>query len=215
MTIIDLSHFISGSMPVFPGMDQPRIADAFTIAEHGFAEKSFHLYSHVGTHIDAPGHILPGAATLDELAVDRFLGAGLVLDVSAVKGGKIDIADLEPYKENLNGIEFALLHSGWARHWGEDRYFSSYPVLSLEAARWLAAFRLKGFGVDMISVDEVESTSVPVHKVFFAKNTIIIENLDNLGALIGKEFVFSCLPLKIAAGDGSPVRAVAIVDSAK
>jgi len=211
MTVIDLSHFISGSMPVFPGTEPPRIADAFTIAQHGFAEKLFQLFSHVGTHIDAPGHILPGAATLDELAVDRFLGAGLVLDVAAAKGDKIEIADLEPYKENLNGIEFALLHSGWARHWGEDRYFSSYPVLSLEAARWLADFQLKGFGVDMISVDEVESTSVPVHKVFFAKNTIIIENLDSLGRLLGKEFIFSCLPLKIPAGDGSPVRAVAII----
>lgn len=211
MTVIDLSHFISGSMPVFPGTEPPRIADAFTIAKHGFAEKSFQIFSHVGTHIDAPGHILPGAATLDELAVDRFLGAGLVLDVSAVKGDKIEIADLEPYKESLNGVEFALLHSGWARHWGGDQYFSSYPVLSLEAARWLAGFRLKGIGVDMISVDEVESTSVPVHKVFFANNMIIIENLDNLGALIGKEFIFSCLPLKIAGGDGSPVRAVAII----
>lgn len=211
MTVIDLSHFISGSMPVFPGTEPPRIADAFTIAKHGFAEKSFQIFSHVGTHIDAPGHILPGAATLDELAVDRFLGAGLVLDVSAVKGDKIEIADLEPYKESLNGVEFALLHSGWARHWGGDQYFSSYPVLSLEAARWLAGFRLKGIGVDMISVDEVESTSVPVHKVFFANNMIIIENLDNLGALIGKEFIFSCLPLKIAGGDGSPVRAVAMI----
>ncbi|MBE0664387.1 MAG: cyclase family protein [Chrysiogenales bacterium] len=211
MTVIDLSHFISESMPIFPGTEPPRIADAFTIAKHGFAEKSFQLFSHVGTHIDAPGHILPGAATLDELAVDRFLGAGLVLDVAAVSGDKIEIADLEPYKESLNGVEFALLHSGWARHWGEDRYFSSYPVLSRDAAQWLTGFRLKGFGVDMISVDEVESTSVPVHKVFFANNMIIIENLDNLGTLLGKEFIFSCLPLKIPAGDGSPVRAVAII----
>jgi len=213
MEVVDLSHFISESMPVFPGTKPPRIVDAFTIAQHDFAEKSFHLSSHVGTHIDAPGHILAGAATLDKLAVDHFLGAGLVLDVAAVRGGKIEIVDLEPFKERLGCVEFALLHSGWARHWGDDRYFSSYPVLSLEAARWLADFRLKGLGVDTISADEVESTSVPVHKVFFAKNMIIIENLDNLDALIGKEFVFSCLPLKIAAGDGSPVRAVAIIEA--
>jgi len=192
-------------------MEPPRIAEACTIDRHGFAEKSLSLYSHVGTHIDVPGHILAGAATLDELAVDRFMGKGLVLDVATVRGGKIEIADLEPCTQRLGRAEFALLHSGWARHWGDDRYFSSYPVLSLEAARWLADFQLKGFGVDTISVDEVESTSVPVHKVFFAKNTIIIENLDNLGSLLCKEFIFSCLPLKISAGDGSPVRAVAII----
>jgi len=40
---------------------------------------------------------------------------------------------------------------------------------------------------------------------------VIIENLARLEPLIGKEFIFSCLPLKIVDADGSPIRAVAIV----
>ncbi len=213
--IIDLTHFISGTMPVFPGTEAPRITDAFTIDRHGFAEKSLQLVSHTGTHIDAPGHILPGAPRLDGFPAGRYLGPGLVLDLTAVRGRHIEIDDICAYEERLRRADFALLHTGWAKHWGMDEYFGPYPVLSPGAAQWLAEFDLKGVGVDTISVDEVTSTALAVHRALFARNLLIIENLVGLAELLGREFTFSCLPLKIADADGSPIRAVAIVDSAK
>jgi kynurenine formamidase len=42
----------------------------------------------------------------------------------------------------------------------------------------------------------------------------IVEALVNLKELVGKRFFFAALPLKIAGGDGSPVRAVALFDDA-
>jgi arylformamidase len=211
MKIIDLSHPLGEAMPVYPGTEPPRITDARTIAGDGFAEKLLRFYSHTGTHLDAPGHILPGAATLDRLGAGRFIGPGCLLDVSRIGRPRIEIVDLEKDRERIAGAEFALLHSGWAKRWGDASYFSGYPVLSEAAARWLAAFNLKGVGVDMISVDEMNSTSINVHKIILSKDMVIIENLAGLDRLIGQEFVFSCLPLKIAGGDGSPIRAVAIL----
>ena len=215
MKVIDLTHILSETMPVFPGTEPPVIADAFTIAKNGFAEKSLQFVSHTGTHIDAPGHILDGAVRLDGFSADRFLGPALVLDVSAVRGRHIEVSDLQPYQARLRSVEYALLHSDWAKHWGSADYFGAYPVLSPAAARWLAAFSLKGVGTDTISVDEVGSSALVVHRTLFAANLLIIENLTGLDALIGKDFFFSCLPLKIADGDGSPIRAVAILKSAK
>ncbi len=209
--IIDLTHAISAAMPVFPGTEAPRLDDAYTIERNGFAEKMLHLVSHTGTHIDAPGHILPGAARLDAMGAESFLGPGLVLDVSAVRGRQVETNDLEMFVPRLRGVEFALLHTGWARYWGEEEYFGSYPVLSPGAAQWLAEFGLKGFGVDTISVDEIDSTRLPVHRALFARNMVIVENLGDLSSLVGREFLFSCLPLKIVDADGSPIRAVAIV----
>lgn len=209
MTVIDLTHFLSESMPVYPGTKPPRIVEANTVAENGFAEKLLSLYSHTGTHIDAPGHILPGAATLDDLEIGHFLGPGLVVDVSHMAGGTIEIADLEKEKARMAAVEFVLFHTGWDRRWGRPEYFDPFPVLSAEAAVWLAGFKLKGVGVDAISVDEIGSTALPVHRTLMAAGFILIENLTSLDALIGKDFVFSCLPLKIAGGDGSPVRAAA------
>ncbi len=212
MNVIDLTHFISDAMPVFPGTEPPQVADAFTIDRHGFAEKSLRLLSHTGTHVDAPGHLLAGGPWLDTFSAGQFLGPGLVLDVSAVCGRPIEIKDIRHHEAQLKRVEFTLLHSGWAKHWGSAEYFAGYPVLSPDAAEWLARFDLKGIGVDMISVDEVDSTALAVHKAFLARNLLVVENLANLDMLIGKEFTFSCLPLKIAGADGSPVRAVAIID---
>jgi arylformamidase len=211
MTVIDLSHAIAETMPVYPGGEPPRLVDVGLIARDGFAEKSIRISSHTGTHLDTPRHALQGAAGLDDLEAGRFLGAGLVLDVSKVAGASIEIADLQKYEEELRESEFALLYSGWARHWAEPRYFASFPVLSPAAARWLAEFKLKGVGVDMASVDAPGSKNIPIHKIFFEKNMVIVENLTGLEALVGRDFVFSCLPLKWAGGDGSPVRAVALI----
>lgn len=213
MKVVDLSHVIGESMPVFPGTEPPRIADTFTIDRHGFAEKSLRFFSHTGTHIDAPGHIVSGAPRLDELEISRFLGPGLVLDVSSVRGRHVEVDDLAAQEARLRAVDFALLHSGWARLWGHAGYFAGYPVLSPDAARWLARFDLKGVGMDAISVDEVDSVDLVVHRAFLTRGMVIIENLAGLEELIGKEFIFSCLPLKITDADGSPVRAVAIIES--
>ena len=215
MKVIDLSHDICETMPVFPGTAAPRLDEAYTIGRNGFAEKMLHLVSHTGTHIDAPAHILPGAATLDRLEIGHFMGPGCVLDVSRAVGRKIEVADLEKKAARISVADFVLFHSGWARHWGDAAYFGPYPVLSAAAASWLAGFKLKGVGVDAVSMDEADSISLTVHRTLLGKNMVIIENLTGLEALIDRDFTFSCLPLKIQAGDGSPVRAVAIIDSTK
>ena len=202
-------------MPVFPGIAPPGMMIPSRSPLMVLPRRDCRLFSHTGTHVDAPCHLLAGAPTLDELGIGHFYGPGWVLDVSRVRGRHIGIADLQKEEPRIAAVDFVLLHSGWERFWGETGYFGAYPVLSAEAARWLSGFKLKGVGVDMVSLDEVDSTALVVHRTLLAKNMVLVENLANLEMLIGKEFDFSCLPLKIAAGDGSPVRAVAIVDSEK
>jgi len=105
-----------------------------------------------------------------------------------------------------------LIHTGWSLYWGTEKYFSNYPVLSLKAADWLSRFELKGFGLDTISADEADSQDFSVHKALLRNDTIIIENLTNLEKLPCSQFVFSCFPLNFEDADGSPVRAVAIIE---
>ena len=68
MSILDLTHYLEAGMPVYPGTEPPVLEEANTISRDGFREKKITLYSHTGTHMDAPAHILPGAPTLDEIA---------------------------------------------------------------------------------------------------------------------------------------------------
>lgn len=212
MPAIDLSHTIKNGMPVFPGTEAPTIEEVFSHEMHGFREHRLNIFSHVGTHIDAPNHMIEGGETLDSMDVSRFMGPGICLDCTHRNSDspQINIDDLIPYETEISECDFVLLNTGWYKNWGRDKYFTHYPALNAEAARWLADFDLKGVGVDVISIDSAEISGFEVHNTLLERGTIIIENLNALHLLPNGGFLFSCLPLKFEDADGSPVRATAI-----
>lgn len=210
MHITDLTHLIHSDMPVFPGTEQPVFEKGNTLADDGFTESRITMYSHTGTHIDAPFHLLEQGPCLDEMEIDRFIGKALILNFSNGEEKIIGLDSLKIHEEKIRNAEFLILKTGWEIYWGDKRYFEDFPSLSLEAAEWLSAFNLKGVGIDAISIDPIESESFAIHKIFLRKNTIIIENLSNLNSVSSEYFILSILPLKNRSADGSPVRAVAI-----
>ena len=210
MKIIDLTHTISAHMPVYPGTEPPVLTTGCSIEDNGFLEKKITLYSHTGTHMDAPAHMIKASKTLDQLSIDHFYGKAALVDVSDSRGPIIDIEDLASHEEILTQNEFLLINTGWSHRWGTSEYFSGYPVLSMEAAKWLSRLKLKGIGVDTISVDETNSNTFPIHNILLKNDTVIIENLKNLDLIPDIAFIFSCFPLKFEEADGSPVRAVAL-----
>jgi len=197
-------------MPVYPGDEPPLIETVTSIEADGFRDSKIVLSSHIGTHVDAPAHILPYSPTLDRIPLDCFIGRCSIIDLTAVANPEIHLPDLKPYETLFQNSEFILLHTGWSRFWGQDKYFRGFPVLSIEAALWIHSFQLKGLGVDSPSVDEVDSTDFPIHKILLDR-LLIVENLTNLEKLPQTGFTFSCLPLKLEKIDGSPVRAAAII----
>ena len=211
MQVIDLSHPIATGMPVYPGSAPPNLETIGTVAANGHAEKRITLNSHTGTHIDAPAHMLAGARTLDVMDVGQFIGRACVINVSALHKPTLDAADLTPHSATIARSEFVLLRTDHSQKWGTAAYFEGFPALTAEAAEWLSGFGLKGFGVDAISVDRMDSKDFPVHKTLLASAFILIENLTNLHLPPSTGWVFSCLPLKLEGADGSPVRAVALL----
>ncbi len=212
MKIIDLTHRVSPDMPVYPGTEQPVLIAGCSIEVDGFLEKKITMYSHTGTHIDAPAHILKNHKTLDLLPIEHFYGSALLLDFEKSPGDVIDVVNLEAYEHGLQQAEFLLIHTGWSKYWHSETYFSGYSVLTSDAAKWLTRFKLKGVGFDTISADTADSHEYPVHKILLQNSTLIIENLCNLDSLPAANFDFSCFPIRFEDADGSPVRAVAYVD---
>ncbi len=210
MKIIDFSHTINNQITVFKDAEKPNIQPASTHENDGYAQKKIVIYSHNSTHVDAPFHIIPDGPTLDKLPLDTFFGPGLVADCTHCKE-TIGIDDLKKYADRLDDADFILLNTGWYKKWNTPGYKSGFPVLSEEAAEWLLRFRLKGIGLDTISIDTIDSKDLPVHNIILAQHMVIIENLTNLGEMSTHEFIFSCLPLKFEEADGSPVRAVGIL----
>jgi len=212
MDILDLTHPLTAGMPVYPGAAPPDLRQVATVARDGWDEKWLGLSSHHGTHIDAPAHMLAGAPTLDQLGAGWFVGPGHVVDVAHRAGGAIALADLEPHRAALEASAFVLFRTGWAERWGRDDYFRDFPVLAADAAAWLGALPLRGVGFDAVSADPVGAGPFANHLALFRAGKILIENLTGLEALVGRRFLFSCLPLAVSGADGSPVRAVALVE---
>ena len=215
MTIIDLSHSISENMPVYPGTEPPVIRIGCSISEDGFLEREISMFSHTGTHMDAPAHLLEEGATLDRFPVAQFFGKAFILRCDDGQGPEIKLQQLLAHEKSLKQVDFLLLQTGWSHYWGEGKYFSGYPVLSQEAAEFLGDLPLKGIGVDTISVDGIDSVLFPVHMALLKKNIVLIENLTNLQAVPGAFCTFACFPLKFVSADGSPVRAVAVLEDSR
>jgi len=208
--VIDLTHTIHADMPVFPGTEPPIFQEANTLEKDGFKETKIILYSHTGTHIDAPAHMLKDGPYLDDLAIGHFIGRATIFDFSHEKIRTIDINRLKQYEKKIRKVEFIILKTGWSEYWGKSEYYEDFPSLSEEAARYLSEFNLKGIGIDVISIDDINSTTFTVHKILMSQNIIIIENLTNLDAIKDEYFILSIMPLKTKHADGSPVRAAAI-----
>jgi len=197
-------------MPVFPGTEQPIIKRTNTIEKDGFQEALISMYSHTGTHMDAPAHMLENSPYLDNFDIDKFIGQATILDFSAKENNFVTIEMLKTFEDKIRQVDFIILKFGWGKYWGKDKYFEPFPSLSEAAANWLTNFNLKGIGIDTISIDDINSATFPIHKILLPKNILIIENLTNLDSIESEFFMFCTLPLKTKDADGAPVRAIAI-----
>ena len=206
MRVYDLTHTIQNDMPVYPGTEQPRLTTACTIAEAGYRETLLHMFSHTGTHMDAPAHMLPEGTTLDSYDAEKFTGTAVVVDCRGQAA--ITLPLLKGY--DLTGVDFVLFCTGWDRKWGSDDYYEGFPCLTAEAAAYLAALPLKGVGEDSISLDPCDSVDFPNHITLMRADFVNTENLKGLDALVGRRFTFVTLPLKFENSDGCSCRAIAM-----
>ena len=189
--IIDLSLPISEETPVYPDDPPVNVRLWAVIDRDGYYMNVLKMGEHTGTHVDAPAHFIPGGKTVDELPLEKFIGEGLVLDV---RGGEGEIK-LDEIPDSGYFDRVVLFLTG-----GRE--------LSPEVALFLVAEGAKAVGTDSMSIGDEA-----VHKILLSAEVPVFENLAGLEALLGREFTFIALPLRIEGGSGSPVRAVAILHS--
>ncbi len=212
MKIIDLTHYISEDMPVYPGTDTPKFQEANTYKKDGFKETLMIMYTHTGTHMDPPAHIFEGKTTLDKFPIEQFVGKALVVDCSDLKkGDKIQMKHIN--KVLADKAEFLLFYTGWDKYWGSDKYFHNYPCLDDDVIEYIIDQNKKGVGLDTIGIDPISDENLSIHKRLFEDNEmIIIENLMNLDKIGAELFTLIALPLKHVDADGSPIRAIAMLE---
>jgi len=221
MKIIDLTYPITDCMPMYPGTEAPKLNVVYNCKEFGFMETLISMYSHTGTHIDAPAHLYDDGCTLDSYPVGQFVGKAMVVDCRSIqKGEKISMQKLEEKGNCLNEIDFILFLTGYSLLWGTPDYFKNFPIMSYEVVEWVNRRKLKGIGIDApsfdpVTIENLEQTANELHNhraILKTNHTLLLENLCKLEEIGSGLFTLFALPIKTVNADGAPARIIAIVE---
>jgi kynurenine formamidase len=107
----------------------------------------------------------------------------------------------------LGDARIVLLATSWDAHWGEAAYFE-HPTLGADACRALIDAGMHVLGMDTLNPDPSDGGELGLHQLVLGSDRLIIENLRGLTGL-PSHVRFAGVPLRIDAGDGSPIRAYA------
>ncbi|EZH67474.1 kynurenine formamidase [Bacillaceae bacterium JMAK1] len=199
MKIIDISQPFSNTLAHWPGDIAFRYETVHTKDETGSVNiGKIETSLHSGTHVDAPFHVDNDGLTIDQLPLDPFLGDAVVIDVS-----NEDIIQANAF-ESINASR-VLLKTNTPNN--PEHFPSSIATLSIEAIHTLSKQGVKLIGVDVPSVDALNSKNMAIHHEIHRHGMFILENVMLDGVTPGNYFL-SALPLHLNGADGSPVRAV-------
>jgi arylformamidase len=202
MKLIDITHPHSNALAPWPG-DTPFQFKFVARRSDGAACNVGALTTgiHSGTHADAPFHYNDTGATIDALPPELFIGPARVF---AAPG-----RDLLT-REVFAGLDARATPRVLVRtnHCDDKSVFPGrIPTLASDVPAWLGAQGVRLIGLDVPSVDQVDSRTLPIHHALDAAGIVILENLDLRAAAPGV-YELIALPLRIAGADGSPIRAV-------
>ena len=220
-----LSHPLTHEAPVWPGNPPAAGTTPHESIERGDTVNTtrLELFSHSGSHLDAPWHFNPDGPRAAELPIEAFVfDRPALVEVPKPNGGLIEPTDLEPHADLLADADLALLRTGWSdvRRTDPSRYVHAGPVLHPAASRRLLELApgLRAVAIDAVSVGSPRhpDESVETHHVLSGVGTdgryvLIYEDLAIDRELAAAVRVYAW-PLFIPGSDGSPVTVVAELD---
>ncbi|MBN2632289.1 MAG: cyclase family protein [Bacteroidales bacterium] len=211
MRIIDLTQTLEPGLPGFSS--EPSLS----VDENGWNATTLHIYSHAGTHIDAPSHFRTGEDGIDKLPLVKLMADCHVIDLPDTAPSSLLTPDClgEKATAALPG-EGLLFRTGWSRYINDrNLYRNALPRISEELAKWIIRKKIRIIGVEPPSVADVNNIGelTLIHTLFLDAGVVIVEGLVNLDQIRNEKVKFIALPLKIKDCDGSPCRAIAIEEN--
>lgn len=211
MKIWDISRTLSNDLAEWPGDEPCR----FRLTREKAKGESVNLGAismsvHNGTHADAQFHFDSEGGSIDQAPLVTYLGRATVVDLAQAflesqEKRLMTIEDLRPSTEAIAATARLLLKTG---RWNDSRIFpDKIPVIAADVPGWLQKNGVKLLGLDLPSVDEIDSKSLQNHQALAAAGIAIVESLD-LSDVAPGIYQLAALPLKIAGGDGAPMRAI-------
>jgi arylformamidase len=204
MTLIDISRTLQPSLAVWPGDTPFERRTILAMADGASVNLStLTLSSHTGAHVDAPFHVQRNGTTVDRLPLNAYWGPAQVVTVQ-LSAGPLNPQDLRHVNLSLAPRLLVRSSGSTAPH---DLFPEQFVYPSPALAQVLGRAGIVLYGADTPSMDHADSKELPGHNALLAAGIAILEGLDLRAATDGL-YELAALPLKIAGGDGSPVRAV-------
>lgn len=214
----------------FPGLTKEQLPDG-----EGWAVEQVELFTHNGTHLDAPYHFATTmdkgkrAITIDEVPLDWCFRPAIKLDFRHLPDGYVatvsDVADeLKRIDHHLQPFDIVLVNTRAGSVFGTSEYLMAGCGIGREATLFLTEQGVKVTGTDAWSWDAPFSYTAKRyaatgdvsiiwegHKAGREVGYCHMEKLHNLEALPSKGFTVSCFPVKIKGASAGWCRAVAIL----
>lgn len=221
--LIDLTHPLGPDTPSWTGgcgfRHEVKLDYGQCTTDTKFRVQQIKMHAGIGTHMDAPAHVVPGGATIDELELTTFLAPCVVVDVSAKTHERYtvsteDVRDFEKEYGRIPTGAFVIFYTGWDKFWHQPEKYRNnhvFPAVSGEVARLLLAHDIVGLGIDTLSPDRPECGTFPVHAAILGAGKYIVENVANASALPAVGSYSLALPIKTVGGTEAPIRLVGLV----
>ena len=193
MKIIDISQEVL-SCKVYEGDPAPKANKIIDMEDGGVYNLSaLSLCAHNGTHVDAPLHFFCDGKSIDEMALEHFVGECYV----AEHMGNVKATDAREILEKARkvGAQKRILIKGNA-------------TVTEDAARIFADSNILLLGNESQSVGP-ENAPMAVHKILLSKDIVLLEGIVLDKAREGR-YILNCAPLNIKGFEGSPCRAILI-----
>jgi kynurenine formamidase len=220
----DLTHVFTEGFPVFTG-DSPARETLFTIPTAGFYSQKWTFGEHSGTHMDVPGHFIPGGRLSPQITLPELIVPIVVIDIRKKArqdpNAMVEVDDIRRFERKHGKIPDGALvaaDSGWAAKVDDPAAFKggpafpnyNFPGWGVEAALYLAEKRdIAAIGIDTLSLDPGNSSTFPVHVQYLGTDRYGIENLTGLDCVPprGATAYVGLIPWE--EGSGGPCRVIA------
>lgn len=203
----DISVPVMNGGVVYPGNPEIHIEAQQDMAKGGSSNVSLvSIGSHTGTHVDAPKHMIPGAAGVDAIPLDTLIGPAIVV---AFDDGVMAVTEAYLRTKPIAGHQRVLLKTRNSQFIRERDFHPDYTYLAPDGAEYLVSLGVRLVGIDYLSIEQFHSGHHRTHKALLSRGIVIVEGLDLSEPPPGTYDLY-CLPVLLAGIDGAPSRAVLV-----
>jgi arylformamidase len=199
---------VPGKMSMMPGQTRTTFNWSNTKVGDRYEVRisDFQFNAHMGTHIDAPIHLIPNTESVDQISFGKLIGPARIIGCSR-DAAVIDLKELN--RHNWKGAKRLLFktRNSYDNLWGTTEFFKDFTALAPDAAQALADAGVVLVGIDYFSIEKFGSAQPEVHRILLSQGIVVVEGLD-LREISEGDFDLICLPVRFTGREAAPARAV-------